>query len=75
MKFSAFNLKEELVNNLTKLGYNEPTKVQEVVIPKALKGENIRQKAKIISGKVRNIKVQKKRACRESSDTHAVLLK
>ena len=57
MKFSAFNLKEELVNNLTKLGYNEPTKVQEVVIPKALKGENIIVSSATGSGKTHSFLV------------------
>ena len=57
MKFSAFNLKEEFVNNLTKLGYNEPTKVQEVVIPKALKGENIIVSSATGSGKTHSFLV------------------
>ena len=57
MKFSAFNLEEELVNNLTKLGYNEPTKVQEVVIPKALKGENIIVSSATGSGKTHSFLV------------------
>ena len=41
MKFSTFNIKPQLIDILAKLGYVNPTKVQEVVIPKALKNENI----------------------------------
>ena len=37
MKFSTFNIKPQLIEILAKLGYVNPTKVQEVVIPKALK--------------------------------------
>ncbi len=51
MNFKAFNLKEELVEALYKLGYKEPTKVQETVIPKALKGENIIVSSHTGSGK------------------------
>lgn len=51
MNFKAFNLKEELVGALNKLGYKEPTKVQEIVIPKALKGENIIVSSHTGSGK------------------------
>ena len=41
MNFKSFNLKKELIEALNELGYFEATKVQDVVIPKALKGENI----------------------------------
>ena len=41
MHFKSFNLKPELIEVLQKLGYEHLTKVQEIVIPKALKGENI----------------------------------
>lgn len=51
MKFSSFNLKSQLVEILLKLGYVNPTKVQEVVIPKALKNENIIAKSETGSGK------------------------
>ncbi len=51
MNFKAFNLKNDLVEALNKLGYKEPTKVQEVVIPKALKGENIIVSSHTGSGK------------------------
>ena len=51
MKFSSFNLKEDLVVALEKLGYTEPTEVQKVVIPKALKNENIIVKSETGSGK------------------------
>lgn len=51
MKFSSFNLKEDLVVALEKLGYKEPTEVQKVVIPKALKNENIIVQSETGSGK------------------------
>lgn len=51
MRFSKFNLKKELVDVLSDLGYVNLTKVQEVVIPKALKGENIIAKSETGSGK------------------------
>lgn len=51
MKFSSFNLKPQLIEVLAKLGYVEPTKVQEVVIPKALKFENLIVKSETGSGK------------------------
>ncbi len=51
MKFTAFNLKKELIEILNELGYNEATKVQEVVIPAALRKENLLIKAQTGSGK------------------------
>lgn len=51
MKFSSFNLKQDLVKALNSLGYINTTEVQEVVIPKALKGENIIVKSETGSGK------------------------
>ena len=51
MKFSSFNLKPQLIEVLAKLGYVEPTKVQQVVIPKALKNENLIVKSETGSGK------------------------
>ena len=51
MKFSTFNIKPQLIEILAKLGYVNPTKVQEVVIPKALKNENIIVKSETGSGK------------------------
>ncbi len=51
MKFTAFNLKKELIEILNELGYNEATKVQEVVMPAALRKENLLIKAQTGSGK------------------------
>ena len=51
MKFSTFNIKSQLLEILSKLGYTNPTKVQEIVIPKALKNENIIVKSETGSGK------------------------
>ena len=51
MKFSGFNLKKDLINNLNKVGYIDASKVQELVIPKALKNENIIVQSHTGSGK------------------------
>ena len=51
MNFKSFNLKEDLIVALNKLGYLEATPVQEVVIPKALKYENIIAQSATGSGK------------------------
>jgi len=51
MNFKTFNLKKEVIDALYDLGYKEATKVQEVVIPKALKGENIIVQSETGSGK------------------------
>ena len=51
MKFSAFNLKQEVINALNELGYDKLTPVQELVIPKALKNENIVVQSETGTGK------------------------
>lgn len=51
MKFSSFNLKKEIIEALNKLGYEDATEIQDVVIPKALKGENIVAQSETGSGK------------------------
>lgn len=51
MLFKSFNLKTELIDILEKLGYTNLTKIQEIVIPKSLKGENIIAKSETGSGK------------------------
>jgi len=51
MKFASFNLKPEVIEALTKLGYLQATPVQDVVIPKALKNENIIVQSETGSGK------------------------
>lgn len=51
MLFKSFNLKTELIEILEKLGYTNLTKIQEIVIPKSLKGENIIAKSETGSGK------------------------
>ena len=57
MYFKSFNLKPELIEVLQKLGYEHLTKVQEIVIPKALKGENIIAKSETGSGKTHSFLV------------------
>jgi len=49
--FGTFALKDTMVQALRRLGYKSPTPIQEEVIPKALKGENIIAKAETGSGK------------------------
>lgn len=51
MKFNAFNLKKELIDILNKKGYVEATEVQQIVIPKALRYENIIVKSETGTGK------------------------
>jgi ATP-dependent RNA helicase CshB len=51
MKFSAFNLKKDVINCLDQLNYITPTSVQEVVIPKALKGESVVVQSETGTGK------------------------
>jgi ATP-dependent RNA helicase CshB len=51
MKFTSFNLKPEMIKALNELGYYDATPVQDVVIPKALKNENIIVQSETGSGK------------------------
>lgn len=51
MKFTSFNLKPEVVEACYKLGYLNATPVQDVVIPKALKNENIVVQSETGTGK------------------------
>ncbi len=51
MKFNAFNLNSELVEILEKKGYVEATEVQQIVIPKALRYENIIVRSETGTGK------------------------
>lgn len=49
--FAQFNLSKEMVSALEKLGYSEPSPVQEKVLPKALRGESILCQSETGSGK------------------------
>lgn len=51
MKFSSYALKNELINALYDLGYIDATKVQDLVIPKALRGESLIVQSETGSGK------------------------
>ena len=51
MKFNAFNLNSDLVEILAKKGYVEATEVQQIVIPKALRYENIIVRSETGTGK------------------------
>lgn len=51
MKFSSFNLKPVIVEALYKQGYINATPIQDLVIPKALKNENIIAKSETGTGK------------------------
>lgn len=50
-EFNSYNLDEEILKALEKLGYNKPTKVQKEVIPLALKNHNLIVKSQTGSGK------------------------
>lgn len=49
--FNIFNLKRETISHLKELGYNSPSKIQERVIPKVLKGNNVIAQSATGSGK------------------------
>lgn len=51
MKFNAFNLDSQLVEILASKGYVEATEVQQIVIPKALRYENIIVRSETGTGK------------------------
>lgn len=51
MTFKQFQLSEEITEALDKLGFTQPTEVQEKVIPKALKGKDLIVKSRTGSGK------------------------
>lgn len=51
MKFEELNLKHELIENLNKLNYKKPTKIQSKVIPKILKKIDILGLAQTGTGK------------------------
>lgn len=51
MKFEAFNLKKETIRALNDHGYFNATKIQDLTIPKLLKGENVIIKSATGSGK------------------------
>ena len=51
MQFKSYNLNKDLIRILEEKGYKDLTKIQELVIPKALKGENIIAKSETGSGK------------------------
>lgn len=57
MKFNAFNLKNDVIKALDDLGYVECTKVQELVIPKALKNKNLLVQSTTGSGKTHSFLV------------------
>lgn len=51
MNFKSFNLKEDLIDALEKLGYTTASQIQELVIPRALKDKNLIVKSMTGSGK------------------------
>ena len=49
--FGKFKFKNYIHNGLESIGFKEPTEIQNIVIEKALKGENIIGKSKTGTGK------------------------
>lgn len=49
--FQSFALSPKMVETLKALGYKNPTPIQELVIPKALKGESLLATSETGSGK------------------------
>ena len=74
MKFSAFNINRDLIKNLEQNGYVETTPIQQVVIPKALKGENIIAKSETGSGKTHAFLIPIIENCVESNLLQAIIL-
>ena len=74
MKFSAFNINKDLIKILEQNGYVETTPIQQVVIPKALKGENIIAKSKTGSGKTHAFLIPIIENCVESNLLQAIIL-
>jgi len=74
MKFSQFNLKDEIIACLNKNGYFEPTKVQEKTIPKALKGENLVVKSDTGSGKTHSFLIPIINNLENNDEIEAIIL-
>lgn len=74
MKFSAFNISKDLIKILEQNGYVETTPIQQVVIPKALKGENIIAKSETGSGKTHAFLIPIIENCVESNLLQAIIL-
>lgn len=55
--FKAFNLSSKMVDTLSKCGYVSPSKIQEIVIPKVLRGENVIAQSETGSGKTHSFLV------------------
>src|SRR5919108_3064506 len=51
MGFSKFNLRSEVFQGITEIGFAEPTPVQAAVIPEALQGRDVRACAQTGTGK------------------------
>src|SRR3972149_3268894 len=51
MKFEEFNLSQELLSTIQKLGFNEPTEIQELSIPHIISGEDVIGESATGSGK------------------------
>jgi superfamily II DNA/RNA helicase len=50
-EFTSLNLREELVQAITELGYSEPTPIQAAIIPIMLKGADVIGQAQTGTGK------------------------
>lgn len=74
MKFSAFNINKDLIKILEQNGYVETTPIQQVVIPKALKGENIIAKSETGSGKTHAFLISIIENCVESNLLQVIIL-
>ena len=74
MKFSAFNINKDLIKILEQNGYVETTPIQQVVIPKVLKGENIIAKSETGSGKTHAFLIPIIENCVESNLLQAIIL-
>lgn len=74
MKFSAFNISKDLVKILEEKGYVETTPIQQVVLSKALKGENIVAKSETGSGKTHAFLIPVIQNVNDSDSLQAIIL-
>lgn len=74
MKFSAYNLKENLLKAIQELGYYDLTPIQEAAIPKILKGKSLICKSSTGSGKTHAFLVPIINSLTEENKVQAIII-
>lgn len=72
--FKDYHLKRELLEGIKAIGFNEPTRVQKEVIPKALKKESLLVQSATGSGKTHAFLIPILQNITESKETQAVII-